>query len=156
MSKCWLSRSKWACNATLMCEGMGGGVLAPARQSRSERSEMARSLTQIQQVWLLMSQQRNKSTAQWVIDCTWISLLPVNSFWVMDRAGLCSEPTALYSAGEKVCVFVCMVSIWVNEVCVWSVCVGVLLKLNTVCACVCNMPTVIFFPCFVQTLAASL
>lgn len=147
-----------------MCGGVSEG-LAPVQMESigEERSETAGALTQIQQVWILMSQLRKKCRAQWVIDHTWISLLPVNSFWVMDKPGLWSGPTALYSLGERVCVFVYVGGLRVNG-CGCS-CVSVL----TVQQCVClwankhvgvcehvfrcmkgtgrNMPKVIFLPC---------
>lgn len=104
MSKCWLSRSKWAAMQPYCVERWGGF----ARQSRWERSEVSASLTHIQRVWILMSQQRDESRAQWVIDHTWISLLPVNSFWVMDKPGLWSGPAGLcLSVHAYVCAFTC-------------------------------------------------
>lgn len=147
-------------------EGWGQFAAIQTESIGEEQSEMAGSLTQIQQVWILMRQQRNKSRAQWVIDHTWISSLPVNSLWVMDKPGLWSGPTALYSVGKRVCVHVCewFVGEWVCEL----MCVWVYLKSNTVCVCVCvsesnmwaylNMCADVwkeslrwyFFSCFVQ------
>lgn len=131
MSKCWLSRS-----VTLTWGGMARAPL-PTRQSRLERSSVKWVTVQIQQVWILMSQQMNKSRAQWVIDHTWISLLSVNSFWVIDKPGLWTGPAAaLYSVDKRVCVSVC--AWFVAKMGVHAhVCVGVPTVQQCVCACVC-------------------
>lgn len=149
MSKHWLSRS-----ATLTCGGLTRGVLH-TRQSWLERTSVKWVRVQIQQVWVLMNQQMNKSRAQWVIDHTWISLLPVNSFWVIDKPGLWTGPAALctHALLDKRCVFLCVGGLWLSGCahsracrCAYSSAIRVCLRVchlvcsqsqNDRCVCVC-------------------
>ena len=150
----------------------GQGVAASQTESMGEdwiRREVARSLTQKQQAWILMSYQKNKGRAQWVIDHTWISLLPVNSFWVMDKPGLWSGPAALYSMGKRVCVCVrgCFKGershVWCPYCSTMHRIGGMYTSVSKhvgvrehVCSCMkgkrCNMPEVILFSVFCSDL----